>query len=375
MNANGTNQTRITNNVAADSDPTWSPSGTQIAFKSTRTGNNDIWIMNADGSAFNVLTSDVNTDQDPNWSPDGASIAFVSNRDGDFEIFTMSAANGSGQTPLTANVFSDTHPAWSPDGTQIAFESTRDGNPEIYVMNADGTNPTRLTTNAGSDSSPSWSPDGAKIVFHSNRDGNVELYSMTATGAAQTRLTNNIASDQASNWSGYLLRTPTKLVGTSGALGTTAAGFLFGQKGKVVTSLVAFDTAAASRAGARVAALSATETQGSNLSFSVTTSAGLTSLSFVSIGASGVPSAAVGPVLPIGTTGALVNFDAADGSVTSVLPYAANRSVPKMNVAGSQATYSGNFTAVFDGEGKNLAPSGAKSVTLDEKTGKLLRFE
>ncbi|MCH8992957.1 MAG: PD40 domain-containing protein, partial [Acidobacteria bacterium] len=39
--------TRLTNNAAIDSDPAWSPDGSQIAFGSDRDGNSEIYIMNA----------------------------------------------------------------------------------------------------------------------------------------------------------------------------------------------------------------------------------------------------------------------------------------------------------------------------------------
>jgi len=63
-------------------------------------------------------------------------IAFMSSRDGNDEIYIMNA-DGSGQTRLTDNPAYDAAPVWSPDGQRIAFYSTRDGNSEIYVMNAD----------------------------------------------------------------------------------------------------------------------------------------------------------------------------------------------------------------------------------------------
>ena len=40
MNADGTGQTNVTNNAAADSAPAWSPDGTKIAFdEQPRDGN------------------------------------------------------------------------------------------------------------------------------------------------------------------------------------------------------------------------------------------------------------------------------------------------------------------------------------------------
>jgi len=195
MNADGSGQTRLTNNPPGnlDYDPAWSPDGARIAFLGTRDQNNDIYVMNADGSGQTRLTNNPLWDTDPAWSPDGARIAFSSARDGNSEIYVMNA-DGSGQTRLTNSLYSD-DPAWSPDGTRIAFIR----NSNIYVMNADGSGQTQLTTLSGL--YPSWSPDGARIAFSSRRDGNAEIYVMNADGSGQTRLTNNTTDDIEPAWS------------------------------------------------------------------------------------------------------------------------------------------------------------------------------
>src|SRR5207249_3093789 len=82
MNADGTGQTNLTNNAAADKDPAWSTDGGKIAFVSDRNGHVDILVMNADGTGATALTNDAAIDSSPSWSPDGAKIAFSSNRAG-----------------------------------------------------------------------------------------------------------------------------------------------------------------------------------------------------------------------------------------------------------------------------------------------------
>ena len=50
MDADGSHQTNLSNNQFADDEPTWSPDGKPIAFRSYRGKNFQIYIMAADGS-------------------------------------------------------------------------------------------------------------------------------------------------------------------------------------------------------------------------------------------------------------------------------------------------------------------------------------
>src|SRR5436190_24267124 len=122
----------------------------QIAFASDRLGQFDIYLMNANGTGIQRLTDDLAFDFWPSWSPDGSRIAFTSDRDSqtgsvNLEIYVMNA-DGTGVTRVTSDTAQDDEPAWSPDGTRLAFRSNRDGNAEIYVVNADGSGRGRLTT-------------------------------------------------------------------------------------------------------------------------------------------------------------------------------------------------------------------------------------
>lgn len=94
---------------------------------------------------------------DPAWSPLGDLIAFVSTvTDGD-EIYVVDP-QGQTVTRLTYNAWEwDKHPTWSPDGSQIAFYSNREtGRRQIWVMNADGSNPRNLTNDEFENWDPVW---------------------------------------------------------------------------------------------------------------------------------------------------------------------------------------------------------------------------
>ncbi len=59
----------LTKNFANDRSPVWSPDGRKIAFVSDRDFNNEIYIMNADGSNQTRITFNNADDNHPSWSP------------------------------------------------------------------------------------------------------------------------------------------------------------------------------------------------------------------------------------------------------------------------------------------------------------------
>ncbi|WP_128567015.1 TolB family protein [Methanocella paludicola] len=61
MNADGLEQTCISNNHGQNWEPSWSPDGTKIAF----TCNWDIYAKNADGSEQTDLTNNQKWDYEP----------------------------------------------------------------------------------------------------------------------------------------------------------------------------------------------------------------------------------------------------------------------------------------------------------------------
>lgn len=199
MDADGSNETRLTNDPNYDFSPAWSPDGKKIAFASMRTGFLQIYVMDEDGSNPIPLTNSSTGDSEPVWSPDGARIAFVRfmpfGSGFSSEIYVMDAG-GSNQTRLTNNPGRwNEFPAWSPDGAKIAFDSNRANTFAIYVMNADGSNQIALSNSPGLDLSPEWSPDGTKIVFTGYGDGRQAIYVMDADGSNQVRLTSNLTSN------------------------------------------------------------------------------------------------------------------------------------------------------------------------------------
>jgi Tol biopolymer transport system component len=164
----------------------------QLAFVSDRSDNHDVWAVYTDGSNLTNLTNDPASDTEPKWSPDGSQIVFVSDRTGNNDIWVMNA-DGSNPTNLTNNPANDgSLPQWSPDGSHIAFVSDRTGENEIWVMEASGANPVNLTNDPANENFfPHWSPDGSKVAYVRRSSGNEPTWVVEADGGKAVNLTND----------------------------------------------------------------------------------------------------------------------------------------------------------------------------------------
>jgi len=166
---------------------TWSPDGSKIAYGVLiHMYDPAIWhvlvIPSAGGTPVNLTGSQWNTyNGNPAWSPDGTQIAFDSDRSGNQEIWVMPAEGGEAIQLTHTEPGYSMYPSWSPDADRIAFCSSRTGNTEIWVMSATGENLTQLTFDPTSDITPAWSPDGSRIAFSSLRTGTFEVWVLQAT--------------------------------------------------------------------------------------------------------------------------------------------------------------------------------------------------
>ena len=203
MDVDGSDPVHLTNTEAAENHPAWSPDGSRILFDADydADGYAEIYRMNADGTDVTHLTFNLANDQFADWSPDGSRIAFSSDRNGNWDIYVMDA-DGGNQRPLTSGPDWELFPAWSPDGTQIAYNNLKPNsrNTDVYVMNSDGSDIRQLTDSPGFDENPVWSPDGNWIAFQTRRDGNFEIYVMNADGSNQQPLSQNPAEELWPSW-------------------------------------------------------------------------------------------------------------------------------------------------------------------------------
>ena len=183
---------RVTDDVHADTDPAWSPDGTQLAYASDREGSLDIWVRNDASGAEKRLTSATDPEMWPTWSPDGTMIAYVT---------VTGAANGqlrvvnvrSGESrQLLGTTNGPINPGWSADGRTVyasvlrPYSSRfREGVNQVIAIALDGSAARPITLVPDSSGgrrgeSPAWSPDGRHVA--TVIDGQLHVIPLTPTG-------------------------------------------------------------------------------------------------------------------------------------------------------------------------------------------------
>ena len=143
----------------------------------------EIYIMNADGSQQRRLTRTPGYDGGPFFSPDGQRIVWRRFETNGVvaDVFTMKL-DGSDVRRITDFGCMSWAPFFHPSGDYLVFTANKLGfaNFELFIVDAQGERePVRVTYTDGFDGLPSFSPDGKQLTWTSNRgaDGKSQIVS------------------------------------------------------------------------------------------------------------------------------------------------------------------------------------------------------
>ena len=153
-------QKRLTNGIAVEASPCWSPDGKKIAFVSDRRGNPRIFTVNADGSGLTMLPK-VENGVDavtPAWSADGK-IAYATRVRGssNYVLAVYDMNNGSNRI-VTKGGGSWESPGWAADNRQVICKRTVNGKSSLWVVDTRTGRERELLRTGSELFDPAWSP-------------------------------------------------------------------------------------------------------------------------------------------------------------------------------------------------------------------------
>ncbi|MDE2977681.1 MAG: amidohydrolase family protein [Acidobacteriota bacterium] len=134
----------------------------------------DLYLLPIAGGDAEALTNGMAWDMMPRFSPDGSRIAFISDRSGGDNVWTIPVTGGEPKQISREDFRLVNNPVWSPDGRFIAarkhFVSTRSiGSGEIWLYHASGEGSGLQLNEKPNEQKdlgePAFSPDGRHVYF------------------------------------------------------------------------------------------------------------------------------------------------------------------------------------------------------------------
>jgi tricorn protease len=156
---------------AHDKWPAWSPDGTQIAFISDLSGEEEVYLAPQDGSKppEQITRGGSAMRYGPEWAADGKRLAF-SDKDGKLFVLTLADRKVVEIADTPRGQIRDY--SWSPRNNYLAFSmaATSTGFSSIYIWNSADNQSHRVTDDMFNAYNPAWDPQGNYIYFLSDRE-------------------------------------------------------------------------------------------------------------------------------------------------------------------------------------------------------------
>ena len=205
----GGTASRLTTGVGVETDPVFSPDGSEIAFTGEYDGNIDVFVVSANGGVPKRLTYHPGPDFAVGWSPDGKDVIFRSGRQSSSRRYTqLFSVPVSGGLPVALPLPMAFSGNFSADGKRIAYSPTPGGfgfnyvnfvswrryrgglATAIWITSMPELNTTKIPREGSSDFDPVWVGD--QVYFLSDRSGPVTIYRYDPkNGTVKDALKNN----------------------------------------------------------------------------------------------------------------------------------------------------------------------------------------
>lgn len=167
-----------------------------IAFTVRENGQTDLWAVGVGDSRRPIrITNDLADERSPAWSPDGRRLAYASNKEGNWEIYIFDLANPLAPARrMTYDLGFQAAPSWSPDGIWLTYENYQGTSLDICILPVDDDTLTVQclpSSTPSAEFSPAWSPDGGSIAYTSWASGaSQDIYVFSLQSQEIINLTN-----------------------------------------------------------------------------------------------------------------------------------------------------------------------------------------
>ncbi len=195
---------RLTNGIGRESDPYFSPDGTQVAFTGEYEGNTDVYVVAATGGVPRRLTYHSGPDTAVGWTRDGKSVLFNSRRDSFADSGQLYTISLDGSLPVVLPLTMAEDGSYSPDGSHIAYQPVFHWEAawkryyggqtlKIWIANLTDSSVVPIPRENSNDFNPMWV--GNKVYFLSDRNGPVSLWSYDITSHQVAEVISNKGLD------------------------------------------------------------------------------------------------------------------------------------------------------------------------------------
>ncbi len=196
--------TRLTAGEGTNSDPSFSPDGSLIAFTGLYDGNADVYVMAAGGGVARRLTYHPAPDGVVGWTPDGSRILFRSGRNSFSRYTRLFTVSKDGGPATDVDLPRSYDGSYSADGKRLAYMPSDPANEiwkryrggeasEIWLANLSDASIERVPRDGSNDASPMWI--GGSVYFLSDRNGPTTLFKYDTQSKQVTQVVENKGLD------------------------------------------------------------------------------------------------------------------------------------------------------------------------------------